>query len=192
MSSEAILGVRLALAVVFARSAMGKLRHPREFIRGVAQYDILPRPLAYAAGVVLIPMEALFALSHLTGWQLFLVSRVSLITLLTFTVAVLVNLARGRALPCYCFVSSRTEAISARTITRLAVLITCEIPVVSWGPLSTSFWDSIRVSTTPGAAFDGPIFWVGAVFVTASWFLTLPELQYLFWTRACGGPRGVS
>ncbi len=176
MFPEIGLTVQLALGVVFLLSATGKLRDPAGFARGLADYQILPGSIAYAVGILVIVFESGVAIAHLTGRLLVVAVPLGCGMFASFTVAVSVNLARGRALPCYCFSGRGGETISGRTLTWLLLVMACEVvlladptlfkgsPVVS--PLR---WSSLSQA---GLAF----LWATLLLLVGSWFLNLPEV----------------
>ena len=128
MSLEAArLVVQLALGLVFLLSAAGKLRRPAAFLRGVAEYEVLPLPLAYAFGALLIPVEAFLAAAHLTGWGLAVAVPLAVAMLLAFTAAVGINLRRRRDLLCLCFDSLGGERVSGRSVAQLLLLVAGEL-----------------------------------------------------------------
>lgn len=120
------LVVQLALGIVFLLSTAGKLRRPAAFLEGVAEYEVLPRPLALAFGALVIPVEAFLAVAHLTGWGLGVAVPLGIVLLLAFAVAVGVNLGRRRDLLCHCFGSQGGERISWRSAAQILLLLAGE------------------------------------------------------------------
>lgn len=123
MSLLAVLaeGIRFAVGAVFALSTFMKLLNPRVFLEGVARYQILPATLARPAAVGVISGEGLVALSLLTGAVVWLGGLIAALLLLSFALAVTVNLRRGHEVPCYCFGARSEDPISARSLTRIAI-----------------------------------------------------------------------
>src|SRR5262245_20272080 len=70
MQNRMTLVVQLAVGLVFLLSAAGKIMTPRDFARGVVEYQVLPDRLSYLVGLLLIPTEILLAAVHLTGMLL--------------------------------------------------------------------------------------------------------------------------
>ncbi len=114
MTDEARLVVQLALGVVFLLSDTAKLRNP----------------MTFAFGLLLMPGEVFLALSHLTGWLIVVGVPLAMVTLVSFAVAVGVNLLRRREVPCYCFGDGR-ETISGRSLTRLLMMTSGEVVLVT-------------------------------------------------------------
>src|SRR5215469_8230279 len=109
MRIDAAFAVQFAVVDVFLFSVAGKLYDPVRFARGVLDYEILSPPLAYYAASLIIIFESLLAASHLTNRFVRLTSFFGLILLLVFLVAVSVNLAKKRKIPCHCFGYSPDE-----------------------------------------------------------------------------------
>jgi len=177
MFAEMLLVVQLALGTVFVLSAAGKLRDPKSFARGVVDYRILPPPLAYSLGFLLIGLEAWLAIAHLTGWLLAVAVPVGLGTLASFAAAVGVNLGRGRALPCYCFGARSGETISLRTMARVLFLVGAELLLLGEPSLFASsqivYPGRIASLSQLGLAF----FWATFTLVVISWLLNSPEVR---------------
>lgn len=117
-----VIASRLALGAVFTFSAVQKARAPKSFVDTVTGYQVVPRPLAWMTGIVLIATEAAVAVSLLTSWWLDVGATLALALLLTFLAAVSLNLTRNRRIPCGCFGSSNEE-ISGLTVVRLLMLV---------------------------------------------------------------------
>ncbi len=175
MHSDALLVVRLALGTVFALSAVGKLRDPKGFARGVIEYQVIPASLAYPFGFFFIVLESWLAIAHLTGWLLTAAIPVALGTLASFATAVGVNLRRGRVLPCYCFGNRTGEQISPRTLVRTLFLAGAELFLLAVRGLVTRnqivYSGRIESFSELGLAF----FWATFVLVTGSWVFVSPE-----------------
>lgn len=176
MIEQALLVVQLALGLVFALSTAGKLRAPLAFARGVADYDLLPRALAFPAALMLIPAEAFLAAAHLTGWRLEWAVPMGLATLGGFALAVGLNLRRGRGLPCYCFDGRGGEPISSRTLARLALLLCAEASLLG-GPLDAGRVYPDRLSAPADLAFA--LLWALAALWLGIWLLSLPDVIYV-------------
>jgi hypothetical protein len=186
MSLEAArLVAQLALGVVFLAAAAGKLRRPAAFLEGVAEYEILPRPLAYAFGVVVIPVEVFLAVSHLTGWALGLAMPLALFLLLSFAAAVGINLRRDRDLLCHCFDSVHGERISQRSLFQLLLLVAVEAFVLgdfAWPDLHRTVYQG-QVATLPELALALP--WVVFVLVAARWSSRADDVVAMFRVHRC-------
>ncbi|HEY4027429.1 MAG TPA: MauE/DoxX family redox-associated membrane protein [Candidatus Dormibacteraeota bacterium] len=127
------LVLQLALGGVFLVSSAGKARHPLAFVRGVADYEILPVPLAYAFGAVLIPAEAFVAVALLSGLAAGVALPLATGLLVVFAVAVAINLRRHRDVLCHCYGSLGGERLSVRSLVQLALLMGAGLFVWSGG-----------------------------------------------------------
>ncbi len=181
MSADLQLVVRFALGIVFVLSSIGKLRDPKSFADGVADYQILPASLAHVAAVLIIGLEGWLAITHVTGWQLAFSVPLGVGMLMSFAVAVGVNLGRGRALPCYCFGGHDGETISGRTLARLLLLLLCEVFLLA-NPDSLTASLSVYPQERVGLLELGlALFWAVFLLVVGSWLLSLPD--FVAWLR---------
>jgi hypothetical protein len=194
--SHLAFAVQLSLGIVFLLSAIPKLRHPLAFARDVAAYDILPAKLSYPLAFALIPLEALMAFAFLTGWLMDVALPLAAFVLVTFLIAVGINLRRGRTIPCGCF-GDTSEVISARTAVRLLLLLfAIALLVVIRGT-------GVAAVTGIGLAFVQAstdmsvilyllqsIFFAVFLVLLTTWILNLPELIYL--ARHLGSGRFLS
>jgi hypothetical protein len=173
---EILLAVQIAIGLVFLLSAIGKLMNPRGFAAGVAEYRILPRSIAFTVGFMLIPLEILLGVSHLSGWLLQLAVPLGLATLATFMIAVGINLKRGSVLPCYCFGAGDGEVISVQTLLRLVLLVAGELIVLAgsgWsGSVQLTYPDRIASFGDLGRVF----FWATFILVAAVWLLSITDI----------------
>ncbi|MCI0627781.1 MAG: hypothetical protein L0387_40050 [Acidobacteria bacterium] len=176
MFAEVRLEVQLALGIVFALSAAGKMRDPTGFARGVADYNVLPASMSYLVALIVIALESYLAIAHLTGRLLTVAAILGFGMLSSFAVAVAVNLARGRALPCFCFGSRGEKTISGRTLARLLLLMSVELFIVVNPSPATGIRMiyPVRITDLPdlGLAFLGATF----LLLVGCWLLNLPDL----------------
>ena len=98
-------------AFVFVRSAIPKLRHPRGFVLSVLEYRVLPAALARPYARAVPPLELLTGLLFLYGTGLRSAAALASLLLLSYILAVAVNVARGRDLDCHCFGSGKGRRI---------------------------------------------------------------------------------
>jgi hypothetical protein len=166
-----MLVIQLAVGLVFLLSVTGKLMSPRDFARGVAEYQVLPDRLSYLVGLLLIPTEILLAAIHLNGRLLSFGALLGIIVLACFAAGVALNLKRGRVLPCYCFVNSKGDVISGRTLARLILLMIGEMFLLADFAFSRAnnqvTLDQVRDVSELGLAFLSAIF----LLVFGNWLL---------------------
>jgi hypothetical protein len=176
MLAETRLVAQLTLAIVFALSAGGKLCNPKAFAQGVMDYNVIPELLAYPSAFLIIALEIFLAIAHFTGYVLATAVPLGLLMLLTFLVAVGVNLRRGHTLPCHCFGAHGDETISGQTLSRLLLLLGGEALLV---------WDR-NLFSTPQVVYPDRIasvselalalFWATFFVMAGSWVLTFADL----------------
>ena len=178
---SARLVLQLALGGVFLVSSLGKLRHPMAFLRGVAEYDVLPIPFAYAFGAVLIPAEAFVALALLSGIAAGVALPLATALLLIFGAAVAINLRRHRDMLCHCYGSLGEERLSARSLAQLGLLIAAGLFVWSGGG------GSVRALAGPEDAVAAATLAL-ACLAAGLWLLHADEVVRLFRKecRTCG------
>lgn len=181
------LVLQLALGGVFLVSSLGKARRPLAFLRGVAEYRILPAPLAYAFGAALIPAEAFVALSLLSGVAVAVALPLATALLLVFSAAVAINLRRDRDMLCHCYGSLGGERLSARSLVQLAVLIGAALLVWSGGG------GSVRLLAAPADVLVAAG-WAMACVLAGLWLLHADEVVRLYrpGCKTCAGRRGAS
>ena len=174
--AETLLALQIAIGLVFLFSALGKLLKPLEFASGVAEYRILPEWLAYIVGIVLIPFELFVAAAHITGWLLQFALPVGLVMLISFMIAVGMNLKRGSVLPCHCFGAGEGEMISARTLVRLGLLFAGEAIVLagSGWPATVQLTYPDRVSSF--AELGRMFFWATFILILGVWLLSMTDV----------------
>lgn len=125
---------RWLLAAVFLTSALGKLRDRRAFAAIVLDYRILPRRWARRFAIVLPWLELALGLMLLLGLGTKVAAALSALLLLTFIIAMGVNLRRGRTdLSCGCGGARHAQKIGRRLIVRNLGLILLALPLVVWG-----------------------------------------------------------
>ena len=183
MSVDAVrLVVQLALGLVFLLSTAGKLRHPAAFVRGVAEFEILPVYLAYAFGGLLIPAEAFLAAAHLTGWGLSVAVPLGVALLLTFLTAVGINLQRNRDLLCHCFDSLGGERVSVRSVVQLLLLLGGELFLLA-SEAGRGGGSVLRGRNLEELALAG--FWAAFCLLSGLWLLRADEVYALFRPYRC-------
>ncbi len=166
-----ISAVQVDLGVVFLVAGLTKLRAPREFVRAVAEYRILPQA-APVVGVAVIASECFVCAALVSGQLLGVASLVALGWLVVFAVVTGINLRRGRLIACHCF-GGGGEVIGGRTLGRIG-LIGAGVVLVALARL---------MANVPPPAVLGPSEFVAtaglAVFVAlaAAWLLRAGELR---------------
>lgn len=178
--------LQVVLGTVFLVAAVGKLRKPSRFVAALRGYELVPSMLSGPVAAGLMVIELLVGISLLSGWSLDVGVVVAGGLLLSFFVAVEINLRRGRLVPCGCF-GSASERISPRTLARLGLLMLAAIGLAVVQLLSSPSPLNVASLATEGigglqrlvltAAF--------AAFLTvlAMWVLHIPEVRALLRRR---------
>jgi hypothetical protein len=167
--------VQLAIGIVFLLSTPGKLIDPKGFARGMVEYRIVPKSVALFGAIPVIVTEIFLTVSHLTGWLLRFAVPVGLAMLLMFSIAVSINLWKGRALRCFCFGASDGELISKRTLIRLLLLLGGEIYVFT-GLNSLTTIRVLQLDRIESFAhLCVALFWAGFLLVAGGWLLSLSD-----------------
>jgi hypothetical protein len=179
------LAAQVALGVVFLASTVGKLRSPAAFVRGVAEYRILPTPLAHALGVVLIPVEASLALAYLGGWWLSAALPLGVAMLLVFALAVAITLVRNRDIACHCFGGLADERVSGRSLAQLGLLGAAAL--FAWSGGGRSGW-----RTAQGMDPVLVVAWALFLLLAGVWLLRAEEVVRLFRKRRCKSCSGAA
>jgi uncharacterized membrane protein YphA (DoxX/SURF4 family) len=119
-----ILAGRVLGALVFGSAVAGKLRYRAQFTGVVANYRLVPEPLAMPVARAVIVCELLVCVSLVTGWQLENGAALAVFLLACFTAAMGINLARGRTeIDCGCFQSVLRQRLSPALLLRNLLFI---------------------------------------------------------------------
>lgn len=125
---DGVVFARVVLAASFLIAGIQHARRRRSFAMHVFQYRVLPARLTGFYTAAVPPLEIAGGL----GMLLDVASRPSAVGLgvliLSFLIAVLINLARGRRIPCGCF--GEEESIGPGTLLRLGGLLALVAAVV--------------------------------------------------------------
>jgi hypothetical protein len=142
------------LGCIFLISAFPKLRHPKGFILIVLEYRILPPALGRLYARLLPPLECWLALLFFTGTAIRAAGVLAAVLLLSFIVAVSVNLARGRRLDCHCFGRARQRKIGWGLLLEDGLLLVFASALIALGQswLTLEPWSVFGVFGLPGAA----------------------------------------
>jgi len=95
--------VQIALGLFFVVAALPKIVDPPSFAHMVYNYRILPGPLVNLMGLTMPWIELLCGIALIAGIWKETARTIIAAMLLTFILAISVNLARGNAIDCGCF-----------------------------------------------------------------------------------------
>ncbi len=122
---------RLVLAAVFVVAAASKLRAHDEFVGVLHNYRLLPEPLERPVAWALPGVEGLVALGLLIEPTRPYAAVGAAALLVVFSLAMAVNLARGRRdIDCGCFASTLRQRLSWGLIGRNGVLLVMALTAV--------------------------------------------------------------
>jgi hypothetical protein len=165
----------IVLGIVFLASAVPKLGHPKGFILAVLEYRVLSTPLSWFYARLIPPLEFLMALLLLTGTAVRSAAVIISVLLLSFIVAVSINLIRGRDLDCHCLGKATRRPIGWRLLLQDAALLGAAIAVVAvaseW--VAPEPWSVFRLSGLVQTGSPWPL--LGCAAVTASTALLLSK-----------------
>lgn len=130
-----ILGMEVLLSIVlgiiFLTAAIAKLRNPKGFVLAVLEYRVLPPYFSWFYARLVPPLEFLLALLLLTGTAMRSGAIVVSMLLLSFIIAIGINLARGRDLDCHCFGKATGGPIGWRLLFQDCALLCAAIAIAS-------------------------------------------------------------
>lgn len=140
--ADVALAIRILVGLIFLPSALGKLANRDQFNQAVLDYAILPTRGAYVYGMLLPWIELTLSLALFAGIATRLIALAASLLLVSFIVAVVTNLKRGRVLGCHCYGVLDSGMISWGTVARNVVLLilTIILLVISPEALSLSTW----------------------------------------------------
>ncbi len=98
-----ILVLRVAIGIVFVVAAYGKLLHPDVLISTVINFNILPIGLAKVFAEVLPWAEMISGVMLITGFGTRGASLSISLMLVSFIIAIAINIHRGVSMECGCF-----------------------------------------------------------------------------------------
>jgi len=186
---------QLVVGVVFAVSAMAKVRKPQIFLQTVRNYELFPPVVAVPIAASIVFLEGSLAVCLLGGVLLSIALPLTVATLSAFLVVAGVLLKQGRRVACGCF-GDPEESLSGMTILRLAllsgvalfsamVLEARGIPhLFAGGLLSPNIALAPKVEAVSLAC---------AIFATGVLILRAKEVRFLLWNlwNALDGPEGT-
>ena len=110
--------VRVALAIMWITAAVAKLRNQKTASQAVVDFDLMPPRIARGAAYILPWGEMLLGGLLFAGIFTSYAALTSFVLLLVFSVAIGVNLSRGRSVSCQCFGSMSKSPLSVWSLVR--------------------------------------------------------------------------
>lgn len=121
---DLVFTIRVFLGLIFITSGGGKLLNRKKFTQAVQRYDILSPFLSRVYAGLLPWAEIIVGIGLLLGIAPILVAVLGSVLLISFIIAIVVNLRRGRTLECHCYGILSTNAIGWGTVARNLLLLT--------------------------------------------------------------------
>lgn len=103
---------RIVLGLIFLYASYDKILHPQAFAEVIYNYDILPSNLINIVAIVIPWIECFIGLSMLVGISILGSLFLTILCLVIFTGALIINIIRGIDVSCGCFSTDVTEASS--------------------------------------------------------------------------------
>lgn len=124
----------LLLCLVFAAAAFAKFSAWSTWPAVLGNFRVLPRPLVAPVARLLAPLEAVVAALLLLDSGRPIAGAAAALLLTVFSIAVAVNLARGRTrIDCGCFRSELRQVLSPALLVRNALLTAAALAIVPAG-----------------------------------------------------------
>jgi hypothetical protein len=154
------IGLSIVLGSVFLISSVPKLRHPKGFVFTVLNYHILPPFLSTIYAMLVPPLEFLIGLGFFLGTALRVAGVLMALLLMSYIVAISINLARGRSLECNCFGSIHRQPIGLRLLLQDSALLLAAILVAIISPnwFSSESWSIFRLIGLASTESPIPLF----------------------------------
>lgn len=167
----AAVAFRFVLGTVFMLAGLGKVRARDQFAETVRGYGLVSADTSRRIGRWLPSLELSCGLLLTLGLGLRLVSAFLALLLLTFIVAVAINLLRGREIDCGCLGAGTAKKITWATVGRNGLLLGMAIALASGAPdtlsldrvLATGRATSVSVSDAIALAIAGTLAVLGVL-----------------------------
>ena len=138
--------LRLTLGGLLTLAAFTKLADREAFRTAVSEYRVLPSTLERPFAATLPMVELTVGVLLLAGLGTVIAASLAVPVFLSFSIAIGVNMLRGRALDCHCFGSVQSEPIGWPAIIRSSALLVTAIIVAigasRFGALEALFTNS--------------------------------------------------
>ena len=121
--------LRLTLGGLLLLAAITKLTDRAAFQTAVAEYKLLPHTLERPFAAALPVVELTLGMLLLAGLGTAIAAWVAVPVFLSFSIAIGVNMARGRELDCHCFGSVQSEPIGWPALIRSSTLVVASLIV---------------------------------------------------------------
>ncbi len=136
----AAVGCRFALLTVFGLAGVAKLRSRPEFEQAVMNFQLVPDSVSRRIARLLPWVEIGAATLLGVGIAITPVAAAVALLLCGFTVAISINLARGRKIECGCFGAGASGEVTAASLARNLLLILMTVMVAAVPVTSAAAW----------------------------------------------------
>lgn len=136
---EAALAFRFGLGTIFFLSGLSKFPNLEAFRQVIRAYRVGPRRYSRALALTIPSVETVAGLCLLAGVAVRGAGIAVVLMLAAFSLAVTINLVRGRRIACGCFGTVSQREISAFAVVRNIVFIALAVVVVDQSPTTLSF-----------------------------------------------------
>jgi len=123
--SRVVSAMRIVTGMLFVYSGIMKIIDPAAFGKVIVMYDIAPAVMVPYIAIVLPFVETLAGLFLMTGFRIKAVALIAMTMMVAFSIAIAVNVVRGRSFDCGCFELGRfgiSEDVSIYLVLRDGVL----------------------------------------------------------------------
>jgi hypothetical protein len=147
------------LGSIFLVSSVPKLRRPKGFVFTVLNYQVLPPTLSKIFALMVPPLEFFIGLSIFSGTAVRLDVIIMVLLLISYMLAVSINMARGRPLECNCFGSIRRQQIGWQLLLQdgSLVLTASVMASISQSWLGPESWSVFRLTGLASAGSAVPL-----------------------------------
>jgi uncharacterized membrane protein YphA (DoxX/SURF4 family) len=134
--------VQIALGVIFVVAALPKIVDPPSFAHMIYNYKLLPWSLIHPMALVMPWIELLCGLALILGIWKGTARTIIAVLLLTFIIAISINLLRGNAIDCGCFDVSAAGKTTAERLADMRLVILRDIGMLLM--VAQLWWASTR------------------------------------------------
>ena len=174
-----ILIARLAIGSFLLPSGLGKLADLAGFTSGVRDYRILPNHLVPVFSRLLPWLEIVLALALLLGVLVPIAAVAVSVLVACFTIAVVINLVRGREINCQCHGVAGSRTISWGTVARNLPLIGLSLWLGVAAPLALTSIDWLQRWTIDLTLIGSPAAAILAVCCIGFWWVALLLIEWI-------------
>lgn len=174
-----VLIARLAIGSFLLPSGLGKLSDLADFTAGVRAYRILPNRLVPVLSQLLPWIEITLALALLLGVLVPIAAVAVSMLVACFTIAVVINLMRGREINCQCHGVAGSRTISWGTVARNMPLIGLSLWLGIATPVGLNWTDWLQRWTIDLGLIGSPAAAILALCCIGFWWVALLLIEWI-------------